>query len=61
MIETKYDYEKSWQVTSQKDLLKIIEDELGDNDPNGVLLYIKEVVAKGKELTIGRCKFRKKA
>lgn len=59
-IETKYSYEKIWTLTQESDLLKIIADEVGDADPAGTLLYIKESVKNGKELTVGSCKFRKK-
>ena len=58
-IETKYSYEKVWQVTQEADLLRIITEEVGDADPNGTLRYIKEVIQQGKEITVGSCKFRK--
>jgi hypothetical protein len=59
-IETKYSYEKLWSVTQERDLLKIIEEEVGDADPKGTLLYIKESIKSGKELSVGSCKFRMK-
>ncbi|WP_457743452.1 hypothetical protein [Sulfurimonas sp.] len=59
-IETRYNYEKIWTQTNENDLLKIIEEELGDADVKGTLLYIKEVISKGKELSVGSCKFRVK-
>ncbi len=59
-IETKYNYEKVWTVTVEKDLLKIISEEVGDADPVGTLLYIKETVNMGKIISVGACKFRKK-
>lgn len=59
-IETKYSYEKSWSLTSEVDLLKIIAQEVGDADPQGTLIYIKEVIKNGKEITVGSCKFRMK-
>ncbi|MEO1953643.1 MAG: hypothetical protein ABGW74_02945 [Campylobacterales bacterium] len=58
IIQTKYHYERVWSDTSEKDLLKIIEDEIGDIDTKGTLLYIKEAIKNGKEITIGSCKFR---
>ena len=57
-IETRYNYEKSWTLTSQKDILKIIEEEVGDADVQGVYAYIKEAIKGGKEISVGSCKFR---
>ncbi len=57
-IETKYSYEKIWRATSQNDLLKIIVEEVGDYDPEGVLKYVKESLKKGKIITVGSCGFR---
>jgi len=58
-IETRYSYEKKWTLTTEEDILKIIEEEIGDADVNGTLRYLKEVISKGKEITIGSCKFKK--
>jgi len=57
-IETKYNYEKSWTLTSQKDILKIIEEEVGDVDVQGVYDYIIDAIQGGKEISVGSCKFR---
>lgn len=59
-IETQYAYEKVWNETSETDLLKIIAEEVGDADPQGTLEYIKGMIEKGKTITVGSCKFRKK-
>ena len=59
-IETRYSYEKIWTLTQENDLLKIISEEVGDADPQGTLLYIKESIKSGKEIMVGSCKFRKK-
>lgn len=59
-IETQYSYEKTWTLTNEADLLKVITEEIGDADPEGTLKYIKEVVKTGKEISVGSCKFRKK-
>ena len=59
-IETRYSYEKIWTLTQERDLLKIIADEVGDADPQGTLLYVKERIKDGKEMSVGSCKFRKK-
>lgn len=58
-IQTQYHYEKIWTKTEEKDLLKIIEDEVGDADPKGTLLYIQDAIKSGKTITVGSCKFRK--
>jgi len=57
-IETKYNYEKVWQLTATDDLLKIISEEVGDADPKGTLSYIKEVIKSGKTIKVGSCDFR---
>ncbi|WP_457745375.1 hypothetical protein [Sulfurimonas sp.] len=59
-IETRYNYEKVWSLTQEKDLLKIIEEELSGVGSEGTLKYIKETLQKNKEITVGSCKFRKK-
>ncbi|MEA1955764.1 MAG: hypothetical protein U9N02_04635 [Campylobacterota bacterium] len=61
LIQTKYSYEKTWTDTSEKDLLKMIEEEVGDADPKGTLEYIKETIKNGKDLTVGSCKFKMKS
>ena len=58
-IQTQYSYEKNWTLTNEKDLLRMIEEEIGDADAKGVLIYIKDAVSEGKIVTIGSCKFRK--
>jgi hypothetical protein len=59
-IQTQYSYEKIWTETSEPDLLRMIEEELGEADAKGVLMYIKEAVVSGKVITVGSCKFKKK-
>jgi len=58
-IQTKYHYEKIWTTTSEKDLLKIIAEEVGDVNPEGTLSYIKEAIKDSKVISVGSCKFRK--
>jgi len=60
-IQTQYNYEKIWTTTSEKDLLRIIEEEVGDADPQGTLSYIKEVIKTGKSISVGSCKFKKES
>lgn len=59
-IQTQYSYEKTWTDTGEKDLLRMIEEEIGDADPEGTLLYVKEAIKNGKVITVGSCRFRKK-
>ena len=57
-IQTQYNYEKAWTVTNENDLLRIIEEEIGDADPKGTLSYIKEAIKGGKTITVGSCRFK---
>ena len=59
-IQTQYSYEKTWSDTSEKDILRIIAEEVGDADPAGTLIYIKEAIKGDKVITVGSCKFRLK-
>lgn len=58
-IQTQYNYEKTWTTTNETDLLRIIEEEIGDADPQGTLLYVKEAIKSGKTITVGSCRFKK--
>jgi hypothetical protein len=58
-IQTKYHYEKMWSTTTERDLLKIISDEIGDADPKGTLSYIKDAIKDGKVISVGDVKFKK--
>lgn len=60
IIQTQYNYEKKWTDTNEKDLLRMIEEEIGDADPKGTLLYVKEVIKNGKTITVGECRFKMK-
>ena len=59
-IQTQYNYEKTWTDTGEKDLLRIIEEEVGDADPAGTLEYVKQSIKTGKIITVGSCKFKLK-
>ncbi len=59
-IQTQYSYEKLWSDTNEKDLLRIIEEEIGDVDPKGTLSYVKEAIKGAKVITVGSCKFRER-
>ena len=58
-IQTQYSYEKTWTDTKEKDLLRIIEEEIGDADPKGTLSYIQDSIKNGKTITVGTCRFKK--
>ena len=57
-IQTQYTYEKTWTTTRESDLLRIIEEEIGDADPKGTLEYVKEAVKGGKTISVGSCRFK---
>ncbi|PHQ66099.1 MAG: hypothetical protein COB99_00275 [Sulfurimonas sp.] len=57
-IQTQYNYEKTWTTTNEADLLKMIEEEIGDADPKGTLAYVKEAIKGGKTITVGSCRFK---
>lgn len=59
-IQTQYNYEKVWTDTTEQDLLRIIEEEVGDADPKGTLSYVKDAVKGGKVISVGSCKFKLK-
>ena len=57
-IYTQYTYEKKWMKTSQKDALRMIEEEMPETDANGTLKYILAEIQKGKTVTLGSCRFK---
>ena len=59
-IQTQYNYEKTWTDTNDKDLLRIIEEEIGDAGVEGTLVYVKEAIKGGKVITVGSCRFKLK-
>jgi len=56
-IYTQYSYEKKWMKTSQKDALRMIEEEMPETDPESTLKYILSEMSKGKVVTLGECRF----
>ena len=44
--------------TSQKDALRMIEEEMPDADADGTLKYILAEIQKGKTVTLGECRFK---
>lgn len=57
-VLTQYSYEKIWRPTTERDALRIIEEELGDADPKGTWAYIQTRIATGKTITVGECRFK---
>ena len=57
-LYTKYTYEKKWQKTSQKDALRMIQEEMPETDAEGTLKYIMSQIEKGKVITLGECRFK---
>jgi len=57
-LYTQYTYEKKWMKTSQKDALRMIEEEMPETDAEGTLKYILSEIAKGKTVTLGTCRFK---
>lgn len=55
---TRYITEKRWVPTGRKDALRILEEEAGNADPEGVLEYILEATKNGKVVTVGSCRFK---
>jgi len=58
-IYTQYTYEKKWLKTSQKDALRMIEEEMPETDAEGTLKYILAEIQKGKTITLGECRFKR--
>jgi len=50
--------ERRWVPTRREDALRIIAEEMGDADPEGILAYVLEATKDGKSITVGACRFR---
>jgi len=57
-IFTQYRYEKKWSKTTEKEALRMIEEEMPETDPKGTLAYILAELKKGKCITLGECRFK---
>ena len=57
-LYTQYTYEKKWSKTTEKEALRIIEEEMPETDAPGTLSYILAEVKKGKTITLGDCRFK---
>ncbi|KIM11250.1 MAG: hypothetical protein KU37_06290 [Sulfuricurvum sp. PC08-66] len=56
---SKYHYEKIWRPTPQKELERIIAQELPDADISQMCSYIMEECAKGKSVRLIDIAFKK--
>jgi len=56
-LYTQYTYEKKWTLTSTKDALRIISEEMPETDAEATLQYIFSEIKKGKIVTLGTCRF----
>jgi len=57
-LYTQYTYEKKWSKTTEKEALRIIEEEMPETDARGTLDYIMSEVKKAKTITLGDCRFK---
>ena len=57
-IFTQYSYEKKWSKTTEKEALRMIEEEMPETDAEGTLRYILAEIKKGKTVTLGDCRFK---
>ena len=57
-ILTQYSYEKKWSKTTEKEALRMIEEEMPETDAEGTLRYILAEIKKGKTVTLGDCRFK---
>ena len=58
MLYTQYTYEKKWTKTSEKEALRMINEEMPEADAEGTLSYILAEIAKGKTITLGESRFK---
>jgi len=54
---TRYITETRWVPTTREDALRIVREEAGDDDPEGILQYLLEATKNGKVVTVGNCRF----
>lgn len=59
ILYTQYTYEKKWTKTSEKEALRMINEEMPETDAEGTLAYILAEITKGKTVTLGECRFKK--
>jgi len=57
-LMTQYVTETRWVPTRREDALRIIADEVGEDDPAGILDYVLAATGDGKVVTVGSCRFK---
>jgi hypothetical protein len=57
-LQTQFVKETRWVPTTREDALRILEEEMGEADPEGVLEYVLAATKNGKVITVGSCRFR---
>jgi hypothetical protein len=57
-LQTQFVKETRWVPTTREDALRILEEEMGEADPEGVLEYVLAATKTGKVITVGSCRFR---
>jgi hypothetical protein len=55
---TQYSYEKKWTKTTEKEALRMIEEEMPETDAKSTLMYILAEIKKSKTVTLGDCRFK---
>jgi len=61
VLETQWGAEKRWVVTSEKEALSMIEQEMPETDAQATYAYIVERLKSTKMVTLGSCRFRLKS
>ena len=56
---TQFYYEKIWSKASEKEVLRLIQDEFPDIPPEETFKYVEHECKQGKTITIGECRFKK--
>lgn len=55
---TQFYYEKTWTKASEKEVLRLIQEEFPDIPPEGTFAHIEAECKKGKTVTVGQCRFK---
>ena len=55
---TQYSYEKKWTKTTEKEALRMIEEEMPETDAKSTLMYILAEIKKSKTVTLVDRRFK---
>jgi hypothetical protein len=58
VVLTQFLQEKRWVPTTRSDALRLIADEMPQTDEEGTLAYILSEVKRGRQITLGECRFK---